>query len=146
MLCTCGTDWLVFPLYFYDRKLKRILLKFLSLSPYLCVCVCVCVCGWVGGCMCVRRQEREREKGRGSRGVIKGQRQRLHEFFHFTIISLPRPLGPHHHHTANSHSTIGQHWGLKVVICQFSNVNLISHLRLTLYFNTKSPVKLQTQA
>ena len=78
-----------------------------------------------------RCKKREREKGRGARGVI---------------ISLPCPLGPHHHHTVHSHSTIGQHCGLKAVIYQFIKVNLISHLRLSLCFNTKSPVKMQTQA
>ena len=72
--------------------------------------------------MCVREDrepetQRERERGggggEGTRGVIS--RQRLHEFSHF-IISLPCPLGPHHHHTAHSHSTTGQHCGLKDVI------------------------------
>ena len=43
--------------------------------------------------MCLREDrepEREREKGRGARGVTS--RQRLHEFSHFIIISLPCPL------------------------------------------------------
>ena len=51
-------------------------------------------------------------------------------------------LPPPNHHTAHSHSTIGQHCRLKAVIYKFCNVDLISHLSLTLYFNTKSPVKM----
>ena len=99
------------------KKFKNIAQVSLSLPPSMCVCVCGGG-GWVHVCKekteRERERAREREKGKGARGVIR--RQRLHEFSHFIIISLPCPLGPHNPHTAHSHSTIGQHCGLKAVI------------------------------
>ena len=70
-----GKDWLVFPLYFYDQKKKKIKnTAQVSLSS-------VCVLGGrggggMGGCMCVREdrqteREREREKGRGGQRGYK---------------------------------------------------------------------------
>ena len=43
---------------------------------------------------------------------------------------------PPHHHIAHSLSTIGQHCGFRRLIYYFSYIDQISHLRLTVYFNT----------
>ena len=94
--------------------------------------------------MCVR-EDRERERKREGVGSQRGYKLAytawILSLYHH-LITLP----PHHHHTAHSHSTIGQHCGLKAVIYWFSDADLISHLRLTLYFNIKLPVTIKTQA
>ena len=67
MLCTCGKDWLVFPLYFYDQKMKEYCSSLSLSTPSVCVGGCVCVWGWVH--VCKRRQRaRERERERERRG------------------------------------------------------------------------------
>ena len=120
----------------------------LSLSPHLCVHVGE---RGRGGGICVREDtETDRQRGKGGGGdkrVIR--KQRLHELsltisFHssLTLSQYPAP-SPSLLCTFTLYN-----WSslrLKVVIYYFRNVDLISYLRLTLYLNAKSPVKMQTQ-